>query len=285
MRFMRFEQNGRTGIAVDAGDGWRARFVGEDGVPADVSAIAALDANARKASIELLRTGFALDAAGVKHLPPSAHPGKIICLGLNYRDHAKEFDSPPPSYPTLFARFASSLIGHGQPLVRPRVSDKFDYEGELALILGRGGRNISQEQAASHVFGYSVFNDGSIRDYQLRTPQWTVGKNFDGTGAFGPWVLTADELPPGATGLMLETRLNGEVMQHASTSDMIFGVAQTIAIISEVMTLDAGDVIVMGTPSGVGYGRKPPVYMKAGDVCEVSIERIGTLRNVVMDEA
>lgn len=284
MRFMRFEQGGRVGIAVDAGDGWRARFVDEGGVPADIGAIAASDADTRKATTAHLRSGIAINADGVAFLPPSAHPGKIICLGLNYRDHASEFDSQPPSYPTLFARFASSLIGHGEPLVRPRVSDKFDYEGELVLILGRGGRRIAQEQALDHVFGYSVFNDGSLRDYQLQTPQWTIGKNFDGTGAFGPWLVTADELPPGATGLMLETRLNGKVMQQASTSDMIFGVAQTIALISVAMTLDAGDVIVMGTPSGVGYGRKPPLYMKAGDVCEVSIERIGTLRNVVADE-
>lgn len=285
MRFMRFEQHDRVGLAVDAGDGWRGRFIDEDGIPADVSAIAASEERARLALVERLREGFVVDTNQVRYLPPSANPGKIICLGLNYRDHAREFDSPPPAYPTLFARFVSSLIGHGQPLVRPRVSDKFDYEGELVLILGRGGKHIAQEDALDHVFGYSVFNDGSIRDYQLRTSQWTVGKNFDGTGAFGPWVVTADELPPGATGLTLETRLNGEVMQHASTSDMIFGVAQTIAIISEGMTLDAGDVIVMGTPSGVGYGRKPPVYMKPGDVCEVSIERIATLRNAVVQEA
>lgn len=284
MRFMRFEQQGRVGLAMDEGDGWRARFVDEDGVPADVSAMAAGDERSRKAYVEYLRAGFALDVDQVTFLPPSAQPGKIICLGLNYRDHAREFDSPPPAYPTLFARFASSLIGHGQPLVRPRVSDQFDYEGELVLILGRGGRHIALEDALDHVFGYSVFNDGSIRDYQLRTSQWTTGKNFDGTGAFGPWMVTADSLPPGATGLMLETRLNGEVMQRASTSDMIFDVAQTIAIVSEGMTLDAGDVIVMGTPSGVGYGRKPPVYMKPGDVCEVSIERIATLRNTVVQE-
>lgn len=282
---MRFEQQGQIGLAVDAGDGWRGRFVDEGDILADVSAVAASEAHVRKALIQRLREGFVVDANQVRCLPPSANPGKIICLGLNYRDHAREFDSPPPAYPTLFARFASSLIGHGQPLVRPRVSDKFDYEGELVLILGRGGKHIAQEDALDHVFGYSVFNDGSIRDYQLRTSQWTVGKNFDGTGAFGPWVVTADELPPGATGLTLETRLNGEVMQHASTSDMIFGVAQTIAIISEGMTLDAGDVIVMGTPSGVGYGRNPPVYMKPGDVCEVSIERIATLRNTVVQEA
>lgn len=285
MRLMRFEQNGRTGIAANHGHGWLARFTDEAGVPADISAIAASDDGVRRAFIDHLLGGFALDADAVKRLPPSARPGKIICLGLNYREHAREFDAPPPSYPTLFARFASSLIGDGQPLIRPRASQQFDYEGELVLILGRGGRHIAQEQALDHVFGYSVFNDSSVRDFQLRTSQWTIGKNFDGTGAFGPWVVTADELPPGASGLMLETRLNGQVMQQASTTDMIFNVAQTISLISVAITLDAGDVIVMGTPSGVGYGRKPPVYMKAGDVCEVSIERIGTLRNVVTDEA
>lgn len=284
MRFLRFQQGGRVGTAVDAGEGFRARLEGDALYPGDVAALARMTPVQRASAVADLRSGDAVDLAPITYLPPCAHPGKIICLGLNYRDHAREFEFEPPSYPTLFARFASSLVGHGQPLVRPRVSSSFDYEGELALVLGRGGRHIAERDALDHVFGYAVFNDGSIRDYQLRTPQWTVGKNFDGTGAFGPWVVTADELPPGAAGLLLETRLNGEVMQQASTSDMIFGVAQTIAIISEAMTLDAGDVIVMGTPSGVGYARQPPVYMKAGDVCEVSIERVGQLRNVVMDE-
>lgn len=285
MRLLRFEQGGRPGLATLTEQGWHACQADEAWFAPDIGAIAAMGDKGKLRALDELRTGAPIDLDALTFLPPAAHPGKIICLGLNYRDHAREFEFTPPAYPTLFARFASSLIGHAQPLVRPRVSTQFDYEGELAVILGRGGRHITEETALSHVFGYSVFNDGSIRDYQLRTPQWTVGKNFDGTGAFGPWVVTADELPPGATGLVLETRLNGEVMQRASTTDMIFGVAKTIALLSEVMTLDAGDVLVMGTPSGVGYARKPPVYMKAGDVCEVSIERIGTLRNVVRDEA
>jgi acylpyruvate hydrolase len=285
MRFLRFQQRGRVGVAVETGEECRALFEGDDQYPGDIAALAAMDDQSRARAVAGLRRGTAIDAASVAYLPPCVHPGKIICLGLNYRDHAHEFAFEPPSYPTLFARFASSLIGHGQPLIRPRVSDQFDYEGELVVILGRGGRHIAQDDALAHVFGYSVFNDGSIRDYQLRTPQWTVGKNFDGTGAFGPWVVTTDDLPAGAIGLMLETRLNGVVMQRASTRDMIFNVAQTIALLSEAMTLDAGDLIVMGTPSGVGYARKPPVYMKAGDVCEVEIERIGLLRNAVMDEA
>lgn len=285
MRLMRFALDGRHGMAVDVGQGWRARFDADPAWPGDVSNLAALEPARRKTAIDALSEGDAIDESRVRWLPPAARPGKIICLGLNYREHAKEFDSPPPTYPTLLARFPSSLIAHGDALVRPRVSTAFDFEGELALIVGRGGRHIAQEWALDHVFGYSVFNDASVRDFQLRTSQWTIGKNFDGTGAFGPWVVSADALPPGATGLMLETRLNGEVMQRASTTDMIFGVAQTIALVSEAMTLDAGDVIVMGTPSGVGYGRKPPVYMKAGDICEVAIEGIGTLRNRVQDEA
>lgn len=285
MRFLRFEREGRPGLALHTDSGWRACAVDETWFSDDIGALAALGESERERVYGELRTGNPIDPGAVTVLPPCPHPGKIICLGLNYRDHAHEFDFKPPDYPTLFARFASSLVGHGQPLLRPRVSDTFDYEGELAVILGRGGRHIAEAAALGHVFGYTVFNDGSIRDYQLRTPQWTVGKNFDGTGAFGPWVVTADELPPGATGLMLETRLNGQVMQRASTSDMIFGVARTIAIVSEALTLAAGDVIVMGTPSGVGYARRPPVYMKAGDVCEVEIERIGLLRNIVADEA
>lgn len=284
MRFLRFQQGERVGLAVDAGDGFRAHFGRDAPFPGDVSAIARLDEAQRAQVVDALRGGVPVDPGAVSCLPPCARPGKILCLGLNYRDHAHEFDAEPPGYPAVFARFASSLIGHGQPLVRPRVSDRFDYEGEMAVILGRGGRHIAERDALDHVFGYAVFNDGSIRDYQMRTTQWTVGKNFDGTGAFGPWVVTADELPPGGTGLVLETRLNGMVMQRASTDDMIFGVAETIALLSEAMTLEAGDLLVMGTPSGVGYARKPPVYMKAGDVCEVSIERIGTLRNTVIDE-
>lgn len=285
MRFMRLEKDGRIGVAVDDGDGWRARFDDDPAFPGDVGLLAMLAPDERRMLVDHLRGGVVIEPAHVRLLPPCARPGKIVCLGLNYRDHAKEFDAPPPAYPTVFARFPSNLIGHGEALVRPRASDAFDYEGELAVILGRGGRHIDQAQALDHVFGYSVFNDASVRDVQLRTSQWTIGKNFDGTGAFGPWVVTADALPPGAVGLTLETRLNGQTMQRASTSDMIFGVAQTIALLSESMTLEAGDVIVMGTPSGVGYGRKPPVYMKAGDVCEVSIEGIATLRNAVVDEA
>jgi 2-keto-4-pentenoate hydratase/2-oxohepta-3-ene-1,7-dioic acid hydratase in catechol pathway len=223
-------------------------------------------------------------AKDAKLLPPLPNPGKIICLGLNYADHAAESPYAKPDYPVLFARFTTSLVGHGQPLIRPKCSERFDYEAEMVAVIGKRGRHVPKDKALDYVAGYSVFNDASVRDYQLRTPQWTIGKNFDGSGGFGPDFVTADELPPGGKGLTIECRLNGKVMQHANTSDMIFDVAETISTITEALTLDAGDILVMGTPAGVGFARKPPVFMKDGDVCEVEIEGIGLLRNPVVDE-
>jgi 2-keto-4-pentenoate hydratase/2-oxohepta-3-ene-1,7-dioic acid hydratase in catechol pathway len=228
--------------------------------------------------------GTEYSADTVRWLPPLARPGKIVCVGLNYADHTKESHFEPQSYPTLFPRFDSSLIGHLAPMIRPLVSDSLDYEGEMAVILGAGGRHIPKERALEYVAGYSVFNDGSVREYQFKAPQWTVGKNFDGTGAFGPTFVTADELPAGGAGLKLETRLNGKVMQAANTSDLVFDVATLIAIISEAITLAPGDVIVTGTPAGVGWAREPKLIMRDGDVCEVEIEGLGVLKNTVQDE-
>ena len=204
---------------------------------------------------------------------------------MNYAEHAAEGGFEPPPYPTVFARFASSLIGHNAPIICPKVSHLLDYEGEFVAVIGKGGKNIDKDSALGHVVGYAVFNDASIRDYQLITPQWTIGKNFDDTGAFGPYFVTADELPAGAAGLHIETRLNGEVVQSASTDDLIFDVATTVSLLSVPITLDAGDIIVMGTPSGVGHARKPPLYMKDGDVCEVEVEGMGILRNPIVNEA
>ena len=225
-----------------------------------------------------------VDLAGVAVLPPLESPGKIICVGLNYVDHATESGMKVPEFPALFARFPSSLIGHGEPLLRPAESVKLDYEGELVAVIGKAGRRIAKADALDHVAGYSIFNDGSVRDFQLQTSQWTMGKNFDGTGAFGPVYVTADELPPGARGLRLQTRLNGEVMQSASTDDLMFDVASLVSLISIGITLLPGDIIVTGTPSGVGAARKPPVFMKAGDICEIEIDRIGVLRNRIVDD-
>jgi len=238
---------------------------------------------AARAAAARATSRLALDA--IEYLPPVVDPAKAIAVGLNYVDHAAE--SPykdAPKYPVLFHRFAQSWVAHGAPLVRPRVSEQFDYEGEMVVVIGRPGRYIAKERALEHVAGYSIFNDGSIRDYQFKSTQWMMGKNFDSTGAFGPELVTADELPAGAVGLQLRTRLNGKELQNANTRDMIFDVPTLVQVCSEAMTLFPGDIIISGTPSGVGFARKPPVWMKAGDVCEVEIEGIGTLRNGVVDE-
>ena len=216
--------------------------------------------------------------------PPIEKPGKIVCMGLNYADHAKEGGNARPEYPSFFMRGPSSLTAHLSPILRPRVSDKLDYEAELAFVVGKKARYLTLENALDCVAGYSIFNDGSIRDYQRKTNQWTIGKNFDQTGAFGPWLVTPDELPPGCDGLKIQSRLNGQVMQNANTRDFLWGVAETIVLISECMTLEPGDVVITGTPAGVGYARTPPVFMKAGDICEIEIESIGVLRNTIVDE-
>lgn len=234
---------------------------------------------------DLLLNGSAVSLDEVQVLPPLATPQKIICIGLNYADHSAETGFEPPAYPTIFSRFASSLIGHGDAIIRPGVSTMLDYEGEIVVVIGKTGRNIARAAALDHVFGYSLFNDASLRDYQTRTPQWTIGKNFDGTGAFGPYIVTADELPAGAKGLRLQTLLNGEVVQDGNTNDLIFDVATLVSLLSEVMTLSPGDIIVTGTPAGVGVARKPPLWMKPGDVCEVRADGLGVLRNPIMDEA
>jgi 2-keto-4-pentenoate hydratase/2-oxohepta-3-ene-1,7-dioic acid hydratase in catechol pathway len=252
--------------------------------PGRLEELIAEGADALQAAGERLARGRRIDTQSVQWLPPISAPGKIICVGLNYVDHSIESGFVPPTYPTLFARFSTSLIGHGAAIRRPEASIQLDYEGEMVAVIGKAGRHIARSQALSHVAGYSIFNDASIRDFQTKSPQWTVGKNFDGTGSFGPVFVTADELPPGGKGLRIQTRLNGEVVQNASTSDMIFDVVSLISIISEAITLEPGDVIVTGTPSGVGVARKPQLFMKHGDICEVELEDVGILSNVVADD-
>lgn len=285
MRFAAFRDATGTGLTiVDAHGAHRGLRSTDPRFPGSLETLVGLDRAGLEAAAAALAGGEAIDAEAVDWLPPLSRPGKIVCVGLNYADHSAESGFKQPDYPTLFGRFTSSLVGHGAPVVRPRVSEQFDYEGELVAIIGKGGRHIPRETALDHVFGWSIFNDVSVRDYQLKAPQWTMGKNFDGTGAFGPLVVTADELPAGARGLTIETRLNGAVVQHATTDQLIFDVAALIAIVSEGITLEPGDVVVTGTPSGVGAARKPPLWMKAGDVCEVEIEGIGVLVNPVVDE-
>jgi 2-keto-4-pentenoate hydratase/2-oxohepta-3-ene-1,7-dioic acid hydratase in catechol pathway len=222
--------------------------------------------------------------ASVTFKAPIERPGKIVCMGLNYADHAKEGGNARPEYPSFFMRVPSSLTAHLSPIVRPKVSDKLDYEAELAFVVGKTAHHLTLENALDCVAGYSIFNDGSIRDYQRKTTQWTIGKNFDQTGPFGPWLVTPDELPLGCDGLNIQSRLNGQVMQNANTKDFLWGVAETIVLITECMTLEPGDLVITGTPAGVGYARTPPVFMKPGDVCEIEIESIGILRNTIVDE-
>lgn len=223
--------------------------------------------------------------SSVQLAPVLPEPGKIVCLGLNYYDHAKEGGREKPVYPWFFLRCASSLLAADAKALRPKVSERLDWEAELAVVIGKTVKHCTMDNALDAVFGYSVFNDISVRDYQKKTPQWSIGKNFDRTGPFGPMLVTADELPAGATDLRIQARLNGQVMQDANTRDMIWGVAETIQLLTECMTLEPGDLVVMGTPAGVGQARTPPVWMKHGDVVEIEIENIGLLRNTIEDEA
>lgn len=251
----------------------------------DVGSLAAKAAQGAPLA-ELTRDSEAtLALADVTLLPPVTQPAKIICVGLNYKDHTAESDYQQPDYPTFFLRLTTSLTAHNAPIERPLASDSLDFEGELAVIIGKAGRHVTRDSALEYVFGYSVFNDGSVREYQFKSPQWTIGKTFDKTGGFGPAVVTADALPAGAYGLDIQTRLNGEVVQSSNTRYMIHDVAELIAVLSEAITLEPGDVIVAGTPSGIGWARNPRLLMRDGDVCEVTIEKIGTLRNPIVDEA
>lgn len=217
----------------------------------------------------------------IKFIPLVDRPGKIVCLGLNYADHAKEGGHARPEYPGFFMRGPSSLTAHQASIVLPKVSDKLDYEAELAFVVGKTARHLNKDNALDCIAGYSLFNDGSIRDYQRKTAQWTIGKNFDKTGAFGPWLVTPDELPKAADGLRIQSRLNGKVMQDANTKDFLWGIVETLILITECMTLEPGDVVITGTPAGVGYARTPPVFMKQGDQCEIEIEGIGILSNTI----
>ena len=225
-----------------------------------------------------------LQADAATLLPPIVNPPKIPCIGLNYVSHAREAGQPIPDYPVVFPRWPGSLVGHGAPLLLPPESGQFDYEAELAIVIGTAGRRIPKDKALDHVAGYACFNDGSIRDYQFKSSQWAMGKNFDASGAWGPEIVTADELPPGCAGLKIAARLNGETVQASDIDDMIFDIATVVSTLSQVMTLQPGDVIPTGTPPGVGLGRTPPLWMEAGDLCEIEIESVGLLSNRVVAE-
>ena len=285
MRLINFRNDsGHVNIGAVTDDG--VINLTEAGLPDSIDALLAGGQAAWAQATAAVSNGKAsLKLSSLTLLPPVLNPSKAIAVGLNYVDHAAE--SPykdAPKYPVLFQRFPSSWVAHDQPLVKPKVSDDFDYEGEVAVIIGKPGRYISKEDALSHVAGYSIFNDGSIRDYQFKSHQWMMGKNFDATASFGPVFVSADELPAGAIGLQLQTRLNGEILQDANTRDMIFDVATVVSVCSEVFELQPGDIIISGTPAGVGFARKPPIFMKQGDVVEVEVEGLGVLRNAVVNE-
>jgi 2-keto-4-pentenoate hydratase/2-oxohepta-3-ene-1,7-dioic acid hydratase in catechol pathway len=222
-------------------------------------------------------------ASDVTWLPVIPNPDKIICVGLNYQDHVVETKRDNTEQPAIFLRLPESQVGHKQPIVRPRESTDLDYEAEIAVIIGRAGRRISQKNAWDHIAGYSCYNDGSVRDWQRHTIQWTAGKNFARTGGFGPWMVTADEIPPN-TKMTLSCRLNGQQMQHATTEQMIFRIPKIIEYVSTWTTLAPGDVLVTGTPGGVGSRRTPPIWMKAGDKVEVEIDKVGILENTIGEE-
>lgn len=222
-------------------------------------------------------------SAKVKYLPPIGNPDKIICIGLNYKSHVAETGRSDAQYPTIFTRFANTQVGHGQPMIRPKNSEKYDYEGEVAVIIGKKGRHVSKADALKYVAGYSCYNDGSIRDWQRHTTQFTPGKNFVGTGGFGPWIVTADEIKDPSK-MTLITRLNGQELQRATTDLLIFDIPTLISYCSEWTELVPGDVIVTGTPGGVGFVRNPPIFMKPGDTCEVEVDMVGTLVNPIAAE-
>lgn len=288
MRLVAFDRAGTANLGVLAGETVIDLAQAAPNLPRDLVGLIRAGIAGFSAADRAVRAAPAaarIPLAGLRFRPPVENAGKIICLGLNYVDHAAEGGHAKPEYPSLFLRVHSSLVAHGEAIVRPSVSHQLDYEAELLAIVGRTvPRHTAVKDALPYIAGYSCFNDGSVRDFQRKTTQWTIGKNFDRTGGFGPWFVTADELPPGAAGLAIESRLNGKVMQKANTSDMLFPVAETVALLSACLTLEAGDLLVMGTPAGVGYARKPPVWMKAGDVIEIAIEGIGVLSNPIADE-
>lgn len=283
MKFLSYNLNGQDGLAIETDDGFRGYLANTPEYPGSLLDLLRTGGSALSDAAAELAKGDIVDESTIKYLAPVADPEKIVCVGLNYRDHTAESGFEQPEYPTLFGRFNSSLMAHRSPMIRPKLSEQLDYEGELVAIIGKDAKNVSEAEALEYVAGYSVFNDGSIRDFQFKSPQWTAGKNFDNTGAFGPYFVTADALPQGCIGLRLQTRLNGQVVQDAMIDEMVFSVAQQVAICSQFMTLRAGDLIVAGTPSGIGLARDPQLFMKDGDVCEVEIDQLGVLTSPIKD--
>ena len=282
MRVVSFERAGRPGIGIATETGIIDASRHLSGRVESLREVLLTNGLDELRSIAKQKPDFAADGVRYRALidDPAA---KFLCVGINYRPHIKEMGRERPDYPVIFVRFAASLVGHGESMVKPRVSEQYDFEGELAVIIGKPARHVPRARAHEYVAGYSCFNDGSIRDYQRHGPQWTPGKNFQASGAFGPWLVTADELPnPGRA--RLRTLLNAQVVQDESLAALCFDVPALIEYCSTWTELLPGDVIATGTPGGVGAGRKPPLWMKAGDTVTVEISGIGSLRNPIRDE-
>ncbi|WP_440963979.1 fumarylacetoacetate hydrolase family protein [Massilia sp. GER05] len=280
MKLVAYQYEGKAGYGLLSGD--RIAAPGKDFLERYPDIRSVLDGDALSKLQEVLGGASAtLALADVTPLPPLANPRKIFCVGLNYKSHVAETKRPDADHPAIFVRFADSLIADGAPLRYPSgKSEKFDFEGELAVVIGKGGEDIAESDAMGHIAGYACFNDATVRDWQRHTHQWTPGKNFPGTGAFGPALVTADEISD-ITQSVLTTRLNGNVMQKAPLSDLIFTLPVIISYLSKFTRLSPGDVIATGTPGGVGDRREPPLYMKPGDTVEVEISGIGLLKNTV----
>jgi acylpyruvate hydrolase len=290
MKVVGFEADGGLRLGVVEGDQVIDLQAVDPKVPADLGVALAANNGDLKPLGDIAKRAPASarrPLKGLKFSLPVARPGKILCLGLNYLEHVKEGSQRDniPKFPTIFMRGLTSMVPHEQPIIRPTVSEQLDYEAEMMLVIGKRAKHLTMANATSCIAGYSCSNEGSVREFQRKTTQWDMGKNFDRTGGFGPWMVTADELPDAGKGLKIQSRLNGTVMQSDNTDNMMFPVAEMLVYVTQGMTLEPGDIIFTGTPSGVGHARKPQVWMKQGDVCEIEIEGIGVLRNPIANEA
>jgi acylpyruvate hydrolase len=290
MKIVSFESPASLRLGVVEGDQVVDLQAADAKVPNELGALLAStngDLSSVKGLVKRAPASARRSLAGITYALPVGRPGKIICLGLNYLDHVKEGPNRDniPKFPTIFFRCLTSMVPHESPIVRPKASETLDYEAELMLIVGKRAKHLTMDNATSCIAGWSCSNEGSVREFQRKTTQWDMGKNFDRTGGFGPWMVTADELPEAGKGLRIESRLNGKVMQSDNTDNMMFPVREMLVYITQGLTLEPGDIIFTGTPSGVGHARKPnPVWMRNGDTCEIEIEGIGILRNPIEDE-
>ena len=286
MRFVSFRKDGNDKLGVRTDAGLVDLSIADKKIPTDLKELITQGKGALQRAGRAAKNASprAIVKGRVSYLTPVQNAGKIFCIGLNYKDHAAEGGFKSPTYPVVFTRFATSFVAHNQALIRPKASRHYDYEAELVAVIGKRARNIKKSEALDYVAGYSVANEGSIRDYQMKASQWTIGKNFDRKGSIGPDFVTADELPAGAKGLNIQCRLNGKVLQNSNTREMIFDTKTLIYEIAKAITLEPGDIILTGTPAGVGFVRKPPIYLKKGDKCEIEIENIGVLSNPVRNE-